>query len=102
MPPPAEADIGLMKDPVFTHWVARIFAILSLIKYVYSKEKIIFGMLKKNRLAKMKISRKITHLMKEKSKLLEIMEEKASSMKKFRIDDKFKKELHNLTTIVNL
>jgi len=120
LPPPAEADMRLVKEPIFTHWVARIFAILSLIKYLYSKEKIIFGMLKKNRTAKIKISKKITHLMKEKSKLLEIMEEKATSMKTnknlgflvprksrrfsrgFRLDENFKKELHNLTTIVNL
>ena len=102
LPPPKSATMDLMKEPVFTHWVARIFAILSYLEHMHSKEAEIFSKLKKNKAVKAKISKKIMHLSKEKSKLIGIMEEKLASMKKFRIDNKFRKELHNLTTTINL
>ena len=102
LPPPKEATAGLMKDPVFTHWVARVFAILSYFEHLSHKEKEIFSKLKKNKAVKTKINRKIIHLMKEKSKLSSIMEEKYSFMKRSAIDTKIRKELHNLTTVINL
>ena len=40
--------------------------------------------------------------MKEKSKLLKIMEEKDMSMKTFNMENKLRNELHNLTTTTSL
>ena len=102
LPPPKAATIALMKEPIFTHWVARIFALLSYLEHIYAKEAVVFSKVKKNKLARAKINRKISYLMKEKSKLLKIMEEKAISMKRFSMGGKLRKELHNLTTTVNL
>ena len=102
LPPPKAATISLMKEPIFTNWVARVLAILSYFEHLYHKEKQIFSKLKKNKAVKAKISRKISHLVKESSKLNRIMEEKYISMKKFRIDGKLRKELHNFTTTINL
>lgn len=102
LPPPKAATLNLMKEPIFTHWVARIFALLSYLEHIYHKETSIFGKLKQHKEIKAKIGRKITHLLKEKSKLLRIMEEKYTSIKKFRINSKLKNELHNLTTTINL
>lgn len=97
LPPPNAASIALIKEPIFTHWVARLFALLTYLEHFYSKEKIIFGKLKKNKALRTKINKKIAHLIKEKSKLLKIMEEKSISMKQFRFDNELKEELHNLT-----
>ena len=101
-PPSKEASTALIKEPIFTHWIARVFALLSYLEHLYAKEAMVFGRLKKNKAAKMKISRKISHLAKEKSKLLKIMEEKAISIKKFRMGSELKKELHNFTTTISL
>ncbi|MAG91832.1 hypothetical protein CMO83_04095 [Candidatus Woesearchaeota archaeon] len=102
LPPPKALSKNLIKEPVFTHWVARIFALLSYLEHTYSKEKELFKKLKGNKAAKIKINKKIMHIIAEKSKLLRIMEEKVISMKKFRLDNKFKKEFHNLTTTITL
>lgn len=102
LPPPKAVSMSLIKEPTFTHWAARVFAILSYFEHMYHKEKSIFSKLKKNKAVKAKIGRKIAHLIKEKSKLLEIMEEKAISMEKFRFDSGLKKELHNFTTTISL
>jgi len=102
LPPSKAASIVLLKEPVFTHWVARIFALLSYLEHIYYKEIYVFSKLKKNKLLKIKINKKIVYLVREKSKLINVMEEKASSMKKFGIDDDFKKELHQLTTTIAL
>lgn len=120
LPPPRVASYILVKEPTFTHWVARVFALLSYLEHIYIKEIMIFNKLKKNKAAKIKINKKIIHLMKEKSKLLKIMEEKATSMRtsknqgflvprksrgfsrEFKIDKELKRELHNLTTIIAL
>ena len=102
LPPPKAVTLNLVEEPIFTHWVARIFALLSYLEHMYHKETNIFSKLKQNKAIKTKISRKITHLLKEKSKLLKIMGEKFIAMKKFRIDNKIKNELHNLTTTINL
>ena len=102
LPPPKAANISLIKEPVFTHWVARVFALLSRFEHLYAKESIIFRKLKQNKVIRMKINRKIMQLIKESSKLLRIIEEKEVSMKKFKIDSSIKKELHNLTTTITL
>ncbi len=102
LPPPKAASFGLMKEPTFTHWVARVFALLSYFEHLYAKEAIIFGQLKKNKKIKIKISKKIMHLIKEKSELLRIMGEKAASMKRFRIGNEAKEEIHNLTSIITV
>ena len=102
LPPPKAATIDLIKEPIFTHWVARIFALLSYLGHIYAKEAIVFSKIKKNKLARIKISRKISYLMKEKSKLLKIMEEKDMSMKTFNMENKLRNELHNLTTTTSL
>lgn len=102
LPPPKATSITLIEEPVFTHWVARVFALLAYLEHMYLKEKKVFAKLKKNKLIKKRISKKIKHLIKERSELIRIMEEKASSMKKLVIDDKFKKEFHNFTTTIAL
>lgn len=98
LPPPKSATISLIKEPTFTHWVSRIFALLSYLENLCDEEAEIFGKLKKNKLLKSKISKKISQILKEKSKLLKIMEEKAMSMEKI----KFRRELHNFTTAIRL
>lgn len=102
LPPPKATNLSLIKEPTFTHWVARIFALLSCLEHLYAKETIIFSKLKKNKSVRMKIGRKVIQLMKEKSKLLRIMKEKAISMEKFGIHGELKEELHNLTTMIRL
>lgn len=102
LPPPKASVNVLIKEPVFTHWVARIFSLLSYMEHIYSKELAVLIKLKRNKKTKTIIGKKITHLAKEKSRLIGIMEEKFSSMSQLRTDTKFKKDLHNLTTIINL
>ncbi len=102
LPPPRAVSLALIEEPVFTHWAARIFALLLRIEHIYSKETAIFSQIKKNKSARKKIGKKILQIMGEKSKLLKIMQQKAVSMKTFRLDDDFKKELHNFTTTVSL
>lgn len=102
LPPPKSATTDMIKEPVFTHWVARVFAILACLEHMHHKEEEIFSRLKKNKAVRAKISKKIMHLAREKSKLIMIMEGKIASMKKFRIGSQFRKELHNLTTTINL
>lgn len=102
LPPSKAVSSFLMKEPTFTHWVARIFALLSYLNHLYYREKAVFKKLKKNKFSRLKINKKIIHLMKEKSKLLNIMQEKSISMKKFKVNNELKKELHNFTTIINL
>ena len=101
MPPPKAAAISLTKEPTFTHWVSRVFALLSYLEHLYSKEAEIFSKLKRNKSAKNKINKKISHLLKEKSKLLRIMEEKTISMNKLRTGSMIM-ELRNFTTTINL
>ncbi len=102
LPPPKKANLSLLKEPVFTHWVARVFALLSYLEHLHQQEKEIFGQLKKDKPVKIKINKKIRQIMQEKAKLVSIMETKANLMKKFKMDSKFKKELHNLTTAIAL
>jgi hypothetical protein len=102
LPPPKAVTIALTKEPTFTHWVARIFALLSYLEHIFAKETMLFNKLKKNKTAKAKISKKILHLIKESSKLLNIMNQKAESIKEFRINKGIKKELHNFTATISL
>ena len=101
-PPPKAVSKALIKEPVFTHWVARIFALLAHIEDISAKEMDAFNQLRKNKAVRAKINRKIIHIMKEKSKLLRIMQEKSSAMEKFRIGGNVKEELHNLATAINI
>ena len=100
IPPPKMASPALVREPNFTNWVARIFSILSYLEHLYSKECIVFSKLKQNKAAKARISKKISHLLKERLKLISIMEEKEASMKKLGLYGK--KELHSLTTTINI
>lgn len=102
LPPPRAASMDLMKEPKFTDWVARVFSLLSYFEYIHSKESSVFSKLKKNRAANIMISRKITHLAEEKSKLLKIMEEKEISMKSSKIDNEIKRGVSGLTAAINL
>jgi len=102
LPPPRAAGMALLKEPVFTHWVARLLALLSYLEHFHNKEKEIFSRLKKSKSAKAAISRKIIQIIREKSELLRIMAEKETSMKKSNTGIKFKKEIHNLTAAINL
>jgi len=102
LPPPKAAAIKLVKEPAFTHWVALVFALLSYLEHLCRKESEIFSKLKRNKSAKNRINKKISHLLEEKSKLLRIMEEKNVSMKKFRLNSDIRRELRNFTTTINL
>lgn len=102
LPPPNAASAGLIKEPNFTHWVARVFSLLSYMDHLYAGESIIFSMLKKNKLVKMKISRKIVHLVKEKSRLIRIMEQKLTPTREFKLNNNIRGELHKLTVTINL
>lgn len=102
IPPMAATNANLLKDPIFSHWISRIFALLGYLEHIYSREKKIFRQLKKNKIMKSKIEKKISHLIKEKSRLVRIMEQKAISMEKLGINNKFKAELHNFTTVIRI
>lgn len=102
LPPPKAASMTLLKEPIFTHWIARVFSLLSYLEHLHNKEFMVFSRLKKNKAIRTKIDKKIVHLTKEKSKLIRVLEEKAVSIKQFHRDNKLRKELHNLTTIINL
>lgn len=102
LPPPKAASTTLLKEPVFTHWASRVFALLSYLEHNYSKERMVFSKLKKNKATRMKINRKILQLIKEKANLLKLMQEKVTSMKRFRIGNKIRAEVHNLTTTIGL
>lgn len=101
LPPPKLVTSSLMKEPQFTHWVSRIFALLLHFEWLYSKEALIFSKLKKNKLIRAKINKKISHLINERSGLVRIMHKKAESIRNLKIGD-LKKELHNFTTTINL
>ena len=102
LPAPMVTNSELINDPIFTHWVARILALLSTIERLYEKESSIINKLKCNKMAKSIINKKIIHIMREKSKLLRIMEEKTMSIRKLKFNKKLKDELHNLTTTIRL
>ena len=85
IPPSKVAGMNLIQDPIFSHWVARVFALLIYLEHLYSNENLIFSQLKKNKIVKAKINKKIFQIIKEKSKLLKIMDEKANSMKRFNM-----------------
>lgn len=102
IPPARDVKMWIIKKPVFSHWAARILALLSYMEHIYLKEKLFFRQLKKNKIVKSRIKKKISNLIKEKTKLIGIMEQKALSMEKLKIDKQYKKELHNLTTIIRV
>lgn len=102
LPPPRHLQMALMKDPLFTHWVSRVLALLSYIEHLYGKEAEIFRKLKSSRSAKARIGKKIVQLARERSKLLDIMDEKAASMQKLKLDAGLKQEVRNLTTTITL
>ena len=102
LPPPKIVNAALTKEPAFTHWVSRIFALLLHFEWLYKQESLIFSKLKKNKLIKAKINRKISHLINERSKLVRILQEKAASVRKLRLNNNLKQELHNFTTTINL
>lgn len=102
LPPANSITSDLIKEPSFTHWVSRIFALLLRLEWLCGREALIFNLLKKNKIIRAKISKKISHLIMEKFKLVRIMQEKAASMRKFRINNKLKEELHNFTTTISL
>ena len=102
LPPPRHLPKSLMREPLFTQWVARVLALLSYLEHLYRMEIKIFSKLKKNKSARARINKKIMHLARERSKLLDIMEEKAVSIRKLKLDGELKKELRNLTTTITL
>lgn len=102
IPPMSAANANLLKEPLFSHWISRIFALLGYLEHVYSKEKCILRQLKKNKDVKSRIEKKISHLIKEKSGLLRIMEHKAASIEKLGLSSKFKAGLHNFTTVIRV
>ena len=102
IPPPKAVSKEFIREPIFTHWAARVFALLSYLEEMHSKETKIFNNLKNNSTARRSITKKIAQIIKEKSKLIRIMEEKSISMKKLRIGNDFKNGLRNFTTVINL
>ena len=102
LPPSKAITKNLLKEPLFTQWVSRIFALLSCFEHMHLRVNLIFNELKKSDAVSAKLNKKITHLIREKSKLVNIMQDKAASIDKLKIDDKFKHELHTLTSAINL
>ncbi|MBI2101278.1 hypothetical protein HYT53_01595 [Candidatus Woesearchaeota archaeon] len=102
LPPPRAIGMALLKEPAFTHWAARVFALLSYFEHMHHKERGILSGLKKRKSAKRAINRKIAHLIREKSELLGLMQEKAASMEKLRLDGAAKRELHKFTAAIRL
>ncbi|MBI3027158.1 hypothetical protein HYY70_03520 [Candidatus Woesearchaeota archaeon] len=102
LPPPKSATKDLINNPLFTHWVARIFALLAYLEFFYGKEQIIFKQLKKDKYARSRINKKIIHIARENSELIRIMEEKIASIGNLRVDDGLKQKLHRFTTAINL
>ena len=102
IPPPNDAGMDLLKEPLFSHWVARVFALLAYLEFMHNGEKEFFRQLKKNKSIKSKIDRKILSIVREKSKLLRIMEEKVFSMGKINISGRFKKEFRSLAAAVRM
>lgn len=102
LPPPNVVSKILLRPLIFTHWVSRVMALLSYFEHNYAEERKIFSELKQNKSIKKKINKKITNLIEESAKLLKIMEQKSRSIKTLKIDGKYKKELHNFTTTINL
>ena len=102
IPPSKMVGINLLQDPVFSHWTARVFALLIYLEHWHSGEKLIFSQLKKNKPVKARINKKIFQIIGEKAKLLKIMDEKADSMKRFNISGSFKRELHSFTSSMRL
>lgn len=102
LPPPRHLPAALMGEPLFTQWVSRVLALLSYFEHLYGKEIKIFSELKKSKSAKARINKKIMQLARERSKLLDIMEEKSISMSKFRLDGELKREVRKLTTTIGL
>ena len=101
--PPANAlTKDLVRQPKYTHWVARVFALLSYLGHLYYQEASIFNNLKMKKKAKIIIDRKITQMIGENSKLIAILQEKSKSMNKLRIDSMLRREIHNLSTIITL
>ena len=102
LPPPRLLPAALLKEPMFTQWVSRVLALLSYIEHQHSIETKIFSKLKKNKLAKARINKKIAQLARECSRLLDIMDDKAHSMNKLKLDDEVRRELGNLTATITL
>lgn len=102
IPPENSVSKRTLTEPFFSHWASRIVALLGYLEHVYKKEKRVFSHLKKNKLIRSRIRKKISHLIKERTNLIIIMEKKALAMEKFAIDNRFKKELHNLTTVMRV
>ena len=97
LPPPKNVTPDLAKEPVFTQWVSRLFALLLYFEYLYGMEHDVFSRLKSSNRAKIKINKKIAQVMRERSELLMIMQEKYALIGKPEMDGKFKKEVRHLT-----
>ena len=98
LPPPKALSAKLLKDPIFSHWVSRIFSLLCFLGLVCSREELLFKKLKKNHVANERIGRKISHLIREKSQLISVLHEKSGAMQ----NSDFKKELHNFSSTISL
>lgn len=102
LPPPKKMSAALIREPTFTRWAARIFALLTYLEHLCQKEVLIFSKLRKNKAVRGMVNKKISQLVKETSKLLKIMEDKAFSIRRFRMDSELKRELRNFTTTITL
>jgi len=102
LPPPSRITRALLKEPIFTHWVARVFALLGYLESMHAGEAREFALLKKNKAIKTKINRKIIDIVKEKYRLMSVMREKALSMKSYSRERELRQELHNFTTALTL
>lgn len=100
--PAGHVTVNLLRDPVFSHWAATVFALLAYLGHLTHVERGISAQLKKNISFRSKIIKKISYIVREKSKLLRIMEQKQYSMGKAIINSKFKKEYHNLIAAIRI
>lgn len=81
-PPRHKMAIAMIKEPVFSHWIARIFALLAALEHEFHKETIVFTKLKRNRKLKKTVEMKIKHIVKEKENILKAKEKRVLIEKK--------------------
>ena len=95
IPPRKHLSMDMFKEPKFTHWVSRIFALLIFIEYLYFNEMEAFRSLNMSKRKREVMQKKISQLQKERIALLGIMKSKKDALQ-LEFSDEFKKESRKL------
>lgn len=103
LPPANKVKNELLKSPNFTHWVARVLALLSELESDYQKEIRIFEKIKGKESVRKRIDIKIKHLLKEKERLLRLKDERVQSAKNIgRLEKEWFRAAHHYTISLRL